>query len=301
VVQRRVDGRWGDFADQTGEIPVTLAFPQGEEVPSYLTGGHQWRWTAHFEAFASNFDTGRGRATPSGTYRFLVDGMRRQGGRPTPYRIASKEFKVLPWSGVTVEDIRVSRDGTVSYRVGPRHTFDVPETTDREGKKVPATKAEIGPIDYPDSYSSPTPFIDSERTFMRDPLAPGSARRLEWYCLHCSFRPWADEGDAVSGFVTILPRVNGAAARASGRGIRRVRAVKRGDRWYARRALCRGERAFVAGGDVRDRYGNRNALQSALVSGSRRACASGRPQATPPRGRGRGRGDRRRSPGFTGR
>ena len=89
-VQRLLGGQWRGYAGQSGEIPVTLEYPQGEDVPSYLQGGQEWRWTAHFEAFASNFDTIEGgRATPEGTYRFVVDGLRRAGRQhgPVPPRV----------------------------------------------------------------------------------------------------------------------------------------------------------------------------------------------------------------------
>ncbi len=67
---------------------MTLRFPQGTETPSYLTGGQRWRWTAHFETFVSTFDLGdRPRATPAGTYRFAVEGERREGGQTVPYEI----------------------------------------------------------------------------------------------------------------------------------------------------------------------------------------------------------------------
>ena len=73
---------WEDYADGSGELPVTLKFPQGADVPSYLSGGQRWEWTAHFEAFASRFDLGdRPRATPAGTYRFVVEGRAPRGRR----------------------------------------------------------------------------------------------------------------------------------------------------------------------------------------------------------------------------
>ena len=80
-----------DFAGQSGEIPVTLEFPQGEDFPSYLSGDQEWRWTAHFEAFASAFDTGRGRlATPAGDYRFAVSGRRRAAAETLDRSVASE-------------------------------------------------------------------------------------------------------------------------------------------------------------------------------------------------------------------
>ena len=286
VERRDRKGRWVPFADQSGELPVTLEFPQGEDVASYLTGGHEWRWTAHFEAFAANFDTGAGRATPAGSYRFTVSGLRREGGAAKPYSLVSRPFSVRPWSGITVEDVRVSKRGTVSYRVGPRRTIavervrdprtDPPEAPAGEGedsdqpKKRGTVQATIGPIDYPDSYKSPARFIKEKRTAIHDPDALNDPTRFEWYCFTCSFRPWADFGDASSGYVTVLDRrARGARAMRA----RRVRAVKRGDRWYAYRAMCGRGVAYVAAGGVRDRHGNRNGAASARVSARGPRCA----------------------------
>jgi hypothetical protein len=58
-------------------------------------------------------------------------------------------------------------------------------------------EAEIGPIDYPDSYASPARFIGTAWTGVRDPAAPGDPDLVEWYCDTCSFRPWIDFGEAL--------------------------------------------------------------------------------------------------------
>ena len=125
-VERRAGKRWRVFADGQGEVPVTLKFPDGPGVQSYLSGDHEWTWTAHFEAFAAPFDPGMGtRATPVGTYRFVVFGAHRDGGKRVRYVLRSTPFRVRPWSGITVEDLRVSKRGVVSFRVGPRKTIEV--------------------------------------------------------------------------------------------------------------------------------------------------------------------------------
>src|SRR3712207_7207140 len=102
------------------------------------------------------------RATPPAPYRFVADGFIRRNRGPedadsadellatdgrtvrVPYRIASDEFAVRPWSGVTAENLRLEDGGAVSFRVGPRSS--VPFTTTGG---APAT-AGIGPIDHPD-------------------------------------------------------------------------------------------------------------------------------------------------------
>ncbi len=254
VVQRRVDGEWRPYADQSGEVPVTLKFPAREDAPAYLAGEQRWEWTATFEAFVSQFDLtakdGRAeRATPVGTYRFVVSGRRRDGGATVSYPLVSKEFEVRPWSGITVDDLRVDGDGRAAFTVGPRHTIPVTSGT-------PAIDATIGPIDYPDTYASPVRFVHHERTAVRDPAAPGDASKLEWYCLTCSFRPWLDAGDAVRTTFTFV-RPNGKT--------RAVRAVARNGRWVSQDPLRPGESAFVARGSVVDAWGNYNGAASATV------------------------------------
>jgi hypothetical protein len=235
TVERRVGSRWVEYADQSGEIPVTLAFPQGPDVPSYLSGGQHWHWTAHFEAFASSFDTGApggALATPVGEYRFSVRGTRREGGKPVPYSLTSASFRVSPWSGITVNSLRVEPDGRVSFAVGPRHTYDGDE---------------IGPIDYPDSYKSPARFIKDQRSKVGG----------EWYCFTCSFRPWVDSGDATSAAFTFV---------AADGTRRRVAATEEGGRWVSASALAAGESAYVDPGAVRDLYGDVNGERSAAVT-----------------------------------
>jgi len=258
-VERRVGRRWAPFADQSGEIPVTLKYPQPTDVAAFLLGGQKWRWTASFEAFVSRYDLLAGsRATPAGTYRFVVDGAHRTGHRAVPYRIVSRSFAVAPWRGITVNDFRAGRGGSVSYAVGPSTRMPASETGH------PTLTAAIGPIDYPDSYASPVRFVKRKRSFIRDPAAPNDPRKLEWYCNACSFRPWLDAGDASSGIVTVL---------SPDGSTRRVRAVRRGGRWVARAALrCRGEIAFVSAGGVRDPWGDLNGRRSAVVRAAGAPC-----------------------------
>jgi hypothetical protein len=252
-VDRRVGKGWRKFADGTGEVPLTIEWPAGEGVQSYASGTHEWKWTAHFEAFVAPFDTGMGAlATPAGTYRFVTLGASRKGGERVRYRVESTPFKVRPWSGITVNDLRVSKRGKVSFAVGPRRTIDV-EGNKEAKPPVLDLKAEIGPIDYPDTYKSPARFIDGERTVLRDPDAPNDASKLEWFCFQCSWRPWLDSGDAAR----VRFRV----------GKRSVRGALRGGRWVMRGRLCKGQRARVPRRGVRDPYGNFNGVASASVTG----------------------------------
>ena len=241
-VQRKVRGEWVDYADQSGEVPLTLQFPQAQNAATYL-GGQQWPWTAHFEAFVSDIDAGGGRATPAGTYRFSVQGVYRDSMGRKDYSLTSNEFQVEPWDGITVEDLRKEADGRLSFRVGPRRAWTVPAAGG-----APEVSGETGPIDYPDSYevSRQAAFIGENRTAMRDRSDP---TRITWYCFTCSFRPWLNAGDATRAFVTIVS--------ATGRK-QRVPARESAGRWYTERALAQGETAFVAAGHVRDEWGNYN-------------------------------------------
>ena len=274
-VEREVaPGQWEAYADQSGELPVTLDFPEGTETPSYLEEGAEWEWTAHFEAFVSPFDTGeRPIATPPGSYRFVVDGFRRDGGSPQPYHLESETFEVSPWSGITVNGFRLETDGTMSFTVGPRSTYTVggPNSEVDVQGGGPEIEAEIGPVDYPDSYDSPARFIRNRRTAYRDPAAPGDPEQLEWFCFTCSFRPWIDAGDAETAEVTIVDESSGDTER--------VPATFSGGRWRTVRTLEGGELAVVERGAVTDPHANFNGAPSIVLSGG-----PGPPPPPPPPG-----------------
>ena len=248
------DADWRDFADQTGEVQTTLRYPT-PPAP-----GATWQWTAHFEAFASRYDlfspegvSSDGTATPPGTYRFVVDGRARKDGATKPYEAKSEPFTVTQWDGVTVEDLRREPDGTVSFKVGPRREIAMPGFT-------PA-QAEIGPIDYPDSYagdsyasSRKAAYIKEQRSFATDPAAPTDPQKVEWYCLECSFRPWLDAGNATKATVTFVDS-NGFS--------RQVPATEQDGRWRTSEALGTGGSAYVGAGCVQDAFANYNGTASA--------------------------------------
>jgi hypothetical protein len=266
-VERRAGGGWQPYADQSGELPVTVRFPQSDEVPAYELGGQKWRWTAHFEAFASDLgDLGeRPAATPVGTYRFAVRGQRREGHKVVAYALRSEPFQVRRWDGITVPDIS-SGGGQVSFAVGPTSTYRLPHQDPVGGDRPIEAKvdgagagdvvATVGPIDYPDSYESPARFIKRTRTVFRDPAAPDDPSKFEWYCLDCSFRPWADTGRPSCAQLTVI----GATGRA-----RQMAAGERGGRWAAPVRLRRGEVALVPPGGVRDGFGQINGRASDTV------------------------------------
>ncbi|MBI4729986.1 MAG: hypothetical protein HY775_10900 [Acidobacteria bacterium] len=249
-VERLEDGAWVPFADGSGEVQYRTWFPQPEDLPAWRAGEFAWHWEATFEALASDLELvdARGseyRATPEGTYRFVIDGTRRGlAGATSPYHLESNSFDVSPWDGITVEDIRVDPgDGTVSFALGPvnHYTYGTPNTYT------------VGPIDYPDTATALDiyPFI-SPRDQSRN-LGPGG----EQFCFACSFRPWADTGRAVSAIVTI--------ERAGG-GTDLAEATLGPDgRWHTIATLGEGDRAFVAAGGVLDEFGQVNGAASASV------------------------------------
>lgn len=176
-VERLVDGAWATYADQTGEVQTMLELPKGvvQSQLAHLTGTQEWKWTASFEAFDA-FPTRLG-STPSGEYRFVVDGHHRSGRLTTPYHLESAPFSVRPWEGIAVGDLRVEPDGSVSFVVAP--------------------------IVYPATYSSPLRFVQ--------PDADYTAGRVS-VCRTCSFRPWAETGTVATATVTVH-RAQGAVDR----------------------------------------------------------------------------------------
>jgi hypothetical protein len=109
-VERRVDGEWKPYADQTGEVQTVLKFPKGlQSVVSYRANRLEWKWTANFEA-ADFFPRNIGQV-PTGTYRFVIKGRHNARGEPRRYTLTSRAFAVRPWEGVTVNDLRVETRG----------------------------------------------------------------------------------------------------------------------------------------------------------------------------------------------
>ena len=170
-VERLVDGEWTSFADQTGEVQTRLDFPKGANgVFDTYTGAEEWVWTANFEAFDA-FPRQIG-STPTGTYRFVVDGAIRQNNADTPYHLASQPFEVTPWDGIKVTDAR-SEAGRVSFAVA--------DPT------------------YPMTYASSFDYIGVE--MMKDKVG-------QPFCTSCSFRPWAT-GATIAEVRVTIERKNG--------------------------------------------------------------------------------------------
>ena len=234
TVQRRDEsGSWVDFADQSGEIQTKLDFPDGANgFAQTYAGNQEWKWTANFEAFNA-FPAAIG-STPTGDYRFVVDGLIRQGGADKPYHLESEPFTVSRWDGVRVEDVRLEDDGSVSF------------TTDST---------------YPDlDEGAAFPYV---RRHTRNEADRGEVRGedIRTWCDTCSFRPWATKGEVEAAVVTVT-RADGSEEE--------VPAQRTGDgRWVAAADLFEGDTARVAAGDVVDNYGERNGESSAAVNGTR--------------------------------
>ena len=257
-VQRQVDGGWKDYADQSGEIPVTLEFPQGQDVPSYLAG-RPASGTGPRTSRRSRRTSTRSRAT-----RATPDGhLPLRGRRPAPrgrrarcpYHLESAQFGCGPGTASRSRTCGVDRD-----RAGQLHGRAAPHAHGQLGRR-PTIQAEIGPIDYPDSYASPSRFIKNQRPRSATPRRPrtrppsssGSASR-------CSFRPWADTGDVEAAYVTIERPKNDSIARLAAR-------PRSDGRWYVTYKLKPGERAYVEAGGITDQFGDINGARSNTLHG----------------------------------
>lgn len=264
-VERLVDGRWVTHADQSGEVQTEAAFPAPSDLPDFAAGEFTWEWTASWEAMVSQVPlpdasgTVR-RATPAGTYRFVVDGQRRTapGDQVEDYHLATDPFRVEPWDGITVEDVQVD-GGEVVVDVGPTTTEDFDGRT-----------WVFGEIDYPNGWAwdeAMTTVADNreltekghhgehgERVFYR--YREGTADDQP-YCLFCRFQPWVEQGPAEQVVVSVERR-NGT--------VDRVAAAREGGRWVARTGLRPFDRVSVAAGDVVDAWGNTNGTASEEVT-----------------------------------
>jgi hypothetical protein len=245
-VQRLDGGVWKDFGGGNGEVQYRVYYPQpaSADIPLYEAGLFEWNWEATFEAFDSDIPLpdpqGVSRTqTPAGAYRFVIDGIRHAGaGTRVPYHLESANFAVGAWQGITIPSIQLEADNTVSFTVGPTHS--IPNAA--------------GPIDYPDSYASPFPFIRNVRTHFDYDLA--TTADDQEFCFTCTFRPWADTGQVATATLTIRrflgPTVTSPTTLVGGR-------------YRSALALGVGDTAYVAAGGVVDTNSETNGAASASV------------------------------------
>jgi len=249
-VQRLNGTVYEDFGDNSGEVQYRVYYPQpgSADIALYEAGMFEWNWEATFEAFDSDISLPDMRGvsrtqTPAGTYRFVIDGIRHAGfGTKVPYHLESSSFTVGAWRGITIPNIQLEGDGTVSFTVGPVHT-------------LPNVSA---PIDYPDSYASPFPFIRNERTLKTYKPGPEDDQS---FCFPCSFRPWAEAGQVATATLTIhhlLPLPSGSNVTSP--------TTFASGRYRSTLSLAPGDTAYVAVGGVVDTNGEINGAQSATVA-----------------------------------
>jgi len=261
TVQRKVRHRWVPFADQSGEIPVTLTYPSSDPsgIATYRAGGETWTWTASFEAFVSRFDLvdPRGdvyRATPPGEYRFVVRGRWRKTGKDVRYKRISDRFTVAPWSGITIVDPGRDAAGHVTFAAGPSHTFDETQARHTQSPNFGTLKVTVGPVDFPDTAKDQAAtgarFLNSQRGY-----TAASPTDLEHYCLDCRFRDWLDATDELTATVTIEAPVAHCTVTEE--------VPLRDGRFVTGARLGRGDRATIT---INDAWGNTSAT-SATVDG----------------------------------
>jgi hypothetical protein len=266
TVQRKRGNRWVKFADQSGEIPVTVKYPgEGpQDIATYRAGGQVWKWTATFEAFVSRFaladPQGRAyRATPAGEYRFVVKGAWRRGGGSERYTRASKTFTVAPWSGITVENVRKGASGTVAFTAGPTHVFE--EFRARSTEKPPlkrnadgseaGVKFTIGPVDYPDFMKTPVATGARFLNGLRGYSAAGPDD-VEHYCLDCRFRDWMDSTGELTAEISFVD-AEGHVVTETAKGVN--------GKFFSKRAAKKGETVEVV---ITDAWGNTSGKPVAL-------------------------------------
>ncbi|MEA2461597.1 MAG: hypothetical protein QOH90_1774 [Actinomycetota bacterium] len=167
-VERSVNGAWVPFADQSGEVQTEVQFPKGANgLFDTYSGNEEWTWTANFEAFDA-LPAGIG-STPSGDYRFVVDGTIHQDGAAVPYHLESDTFSVSPWDGIQVTDLRIDPGARSA-------SFAVPAYS------------------YPQTYESEFPYVKVQME--NDNVGVP-------FCVTCSFRAWATSGTVTSAVLTI--------------------------------------------------------------------------------------------------
>ncbi|HVT34486.1 MAG TPA: hypothetical protein VHE37_02800, partial [Nevskiaceae bacterium] len=162
VERQNTDHSWSAVYRQNGFVQTMVTYPEGLSgaAMTYI-GNTRWKWTASFEAYAA-FPSTLESIAP-GTYRFAVQGhIINTRGTIDDYALNSDPFTVSPWSGIVVKNAAVN-GGDISF--------------------------DADPILYPQTYTSPFPFIDGTDQDQR-------------ICKQCTFRPWAHVGHVASVQVT---------------------------------------------------------------------------------------------------
>ena len=226
VERQAADGSWQPYADQSGEVVVSLATPGDfiSSTPDYRTGKQAWHWTASFEVFDASPRVDQvGGQVADGVYRFVVDGSIHTGGRVSSYRIASTPFTVVPWTGITAHGLAVSGN-KASFVVDPIRY-----------PRLPAHRSQLR--FYADDQGG---LVDAAGNYVYSVV-----------CKRCSVRPWATVGTAVRA-VVLITSVDGHQ--------RQVPAAYDAStgRWVATVDRRPGDVVSVPAGGIRDSYGETN-------------------------------------------
>jgi hypothetical protein len=226
TVQRKVDGVWHNYADQSSAIQVVLnqRAPLTSAALNELAGRQRWTWTASMEVYDSfpRADIAGGQV-PDGNYRFVINGKIHTGGATRTYHLTSRVFRVRSWHGIKVRDLRVANG---------RATFT-----------VPAIRYPRLPIHVPAALDK----------FYRDNGGGTGKAGKSVICETCSFLPWATKGHVAHATIDVL--------NAKHHVVRQVRAHQLAGHphtWVAKLSLKPGQHAAVPVGGVRDTYGESN-------------------------------------------
>ena len=226
VERQAADGSWQPYADQSGEVVVSLATPGSfvTSAPAYRSGAQAWHWTASFEVFDASPRVDQvGGQVADGIYRFVVDGSIHTGGAVKPYHVVSAPFTVVPWTGIVARDLQVSAR-SASFTVDP---INYP--------RLPAHRSQLR--FYADDQGG---LVDAHGGYVYSVV-----------CKRCAVRPWATVGSVASAYVVVT---------SAGGHQRQVPAAYDDvtGRWVANVNVRPGDVVSVPAGAIRDTYGETN-------------------------------------------
>ena len=170
TVQRESRAAGDDYADQSGEIPVTLEFPAlggRASLPDRRPGAGSGRRTSRRSSRPSTPAAGArnaGRRPTASSSTACVARAARRCLRPE-----SERFEVRPWSGITVEASALEPDGTVSASGSGRARLRRSAAAARGASRPRSGRSTTRTATTRRRGSSRT-----ERTRLRDPERPRS-------------------------------------------------------------------------------------------------------------------------------
>ena len=96
-----------------------------------------------------------GQLPSAGTYRFVVHGQMRQGGHNVDYQRTSNAFRVMPWAGITVNNLKLDPGGHVTFAAGPGHQI-AEQTVRRTARPAFNADGSANPKNDPVTFSDPS-------------------------------------------------------------------------------------------------------------------------------------------------